>query len=494
MYKNNKDIFPDGKEEALKIVSIKERITVSVFLLYFAVKAFYFAFSIGENIFPDEVSWFGITEVFSRSLLPPPDSPETYQFCLASRVPILAFYLMSKILLLNILPVSNLVFLRAFNVIISIVTIWFAWKLIRLLVSETVVRLLFIVMITNTLMFTFISGAVSHDNLTNLFAILSLYNLILFFKFRRSSNFLLFILFISMGMLTKISFLPYPFILLAVLLFHERKKLRLLPSVVVSLLQPFRWKHFLLLFLCLFFLATNINLYIGNLVKYGQFYPDMDKVVGFENAMQNRLFGRDHILRLFREGKISYSEAQKMAVTHIKHIGDRYSTLGYLESTARTWNMPRMDPLRYGFVWSNVMFERSFGILAHRSMVKTGIDLLPYLLFLLIGGFLLVRRIKTSDLQGTSIYLLFITGVYTLVLMFYVNYKLYLHYGSLAFDIQGRYIFLVLVPIYILVAYYLVGFGSKWWKWGIFLIVTVIFVYGEFPWFLQKVTQDWFLK
>jgi hypothetical protein len=140
------------------------------------------------------------------------------------------------------------------------------------------------------------------------------------------------------------------------------------------------------------------------------------------------------------------------------------------------------------------MLERSFGILAHRSMVKTGIDLLPNLLLFLIGGVLLVRRIKTSDLQGTSVYLLFISAAYTFVLMFLVNYKLYLLYGSLAIDIQGRYIFLVLVPIYTLLAYYLVGFGPKWLRWGIFLIVTAIFVYGEFPWFLQKVTQDWFLK
>jgi hypothetical protein len=475
MYKNNKDIFPDGKETAPQAISITERITVAAFLLYFAVKAFYFAFSIAENIFPDEISWFGITEVFSHYLLPPPDSPETYQFCLATRVPIFSFYLMGKVLTLNIFQISNLVFLRCVNVLISILTIWFGWKLIRLLVSETVVRLLFIVMITNTL-------------------ILSLYNLFLFFKFRRSSNFLLFVLFISMGMLTKISFLPYPFILLAVLLFHERKNLRLLPSSAVSLVSPFKWKNYLLLILCLFFMAANTNLYVGNLVKYGQFYPDMDKVVGLEQALQNRIFGRDYTLRLFREGKISYSEAQKMAFTYIRHQGDLYSTLSYLEGAYRSRNIPRVDPLRYAFVWTNIMFERFFGILAHRTMVKRGVDLLPNLLIFLVGGVLLVRRMKTSDLHGTSIYLLFISVAYTLVLMFLVNYKLYLYYGSIAIDIQGRYIFLVLVPIYILVAYYLTGFGAKWWKWGVFIIVTAIFIYGEFPWFLEKVTQDWFLK
>jgi hypothetical protein len=273
-----------------------------------------------------------------------------------------------------------------------------------------------------------------------------------------------------MGTLTKFAFLPYAFILLAVFLFHERKGFRSLPASIVSLFSPFRWKKYLLLTLCLFLILANTNLYLGNLIKYGQIQPDMDKVIGLEKALKYRIFARDHILRLFKEGKISYSEAQKMAVTKIKHIGDRYSTLGYLESTARTWNMPRMDPLRYGFVWSNIMFERAFGILAHRSMVKTGIDLLPYLFLILFGVVMLVRRIKTYDLQGTSVYLLFISVTYALALTFLVNYKMYLLYGSIAFDIQGRYIFIVLVPVYTLLSYYLAGFGPKWWKWGIFII------------------------
>jgi hypothetical protein len=61
---------------------------------------------------------------------------------------------------------------------------------------------------------------------------------------------------------------------------------------------------------------------------------------------------------------------------------------------------------------------------------------------------------KLSDLQGTSVYLLIISGVYALVLMFYANYKLYLLYGSLAIDIQGRYIFrsTLYYPIILLVS------------------------------------------
>ena len=156
MDNNIKGTLSGDKAAVVQAVSRTERTVVAAFLIYFAAKAIYFASSIGENIFPDEISWFGISEIFSRSVLFPADSPETYQFGLVTRVPNLYFFLMGKLLFLNIFPVSDLIFLRYANVCISLLTVWFGWKLIRLLVVEITVRLLFVALITNTLMFTFI--------------------------------------------------------------------------------------------------------------------------------------------------------------------------------------------------------------------------------------------------------------------------------------------------------------------------------------------------
>jgi len=155
---------------------------------------------------------------------------------------------------------------------------------------------------------------------------------------------------------------------------------------------------------------------------------------------------------------------------------------------------PRIDLLRYAFVWTDLMVGRIFGILGHRMMTKNGSELAPYSLLFLAAGVLLVRRIKVSDLQGTGFYLLFIAGAYSLILMLAVNYKSYLSSGLLGSDLQGRYIFPVLIPIYALVAYYLTCLGSKWLKWSVFFIITAIFVYGEFPWFLKNVSPEWFFK
>jgi hypothetical protein len=495
MSDNNRCTIPSEKGTITRVASRLELTAVVAFLLYFAVKAFYFAFSIEENIFPDEISWLGISEVFSHSFLPPADSPESYRFGLITHVPILYFYLMGKIIHLNIFPISDLVFLRSINVCISTLTVWFGWKLIRLLVSETAVRLLFVVMITNTLMFTFISASVSYDNLTNCLAILALYYLFFFFQSRQTNSFLLFVLFTSMGMLTKTTFLPYAFILFVVFLFHERKNCGSLPSVTVSLFSPFRMKNYLLLVLCFFFITANVNLYLGNLFKYGKLNPGMDKVVGLEQAMQLRTFARTYIVNLFKEGKISYSEAQKMALKYIKHMGDRQGAFVLLEQAARdkVWGeKPRIDRFSYAFVWTDLMLGKFLGIMGHKSMEKRGVDLVPYFLVLIMAGVLLVRRIKASDLRGTGVYLFFIATAYTLMLMQLVNYKIYFNYGLIVFALQGRYIFPVIVPVYTLAAYYLTDSVSKRWQWVIFAIVTVIFVYGEFPWFLQNVSPDWF--
>jgi hypothetical protein len=497
MNDKNRDIPPDPRGITAQNPSRTELIAVSAFLLYFAVKAFYFALSIGENIFPDEISWFGIAEIFSRSLLPPADSSDSYQFGLITRVPTLYFYLMGKALNMNIFPVSNLVFLRTVNVCISITTIWFSWKLIRLLTSETVVRLLFMVMLTNTLMFTFISASVSHDNLTNCFAVLALYHLFSFFQYRLPINSLLFVLFTCMGMLTKITFLPFAFILLVVLLVHEQKNFAYLRSAAVSFCSPFRLKNYLLLVLCFFFLAANVNLYLGNITKYGKLKPGLDKIVGLEQALQNRIFARGHIVRLFRAEKISYYEAQNMAFRYIKHTGDRQGALLLLETAAREKTLnrkPRIDRFRYAFVWSDLMMGKIFGIMGHRSIEKRGLELTPYFFLFFMAGIILLRKIKSSDMQKTAFYLFLIAGFYILILMQQVNYNAYLKYGVVALALQGRYIFPVLVPIYALTAYYLVNIQSRWCQWSIYFIVTAIFVYGEFPWFLQNVSPDWFFK
>jgi hypothetical protein len=149
---------------------------------YFGVKTVYFALRIGERIFPDEASWFGMVQVFSRSWWLPADSPESYHLGLISHSPNLYFFLMGKLLSFNVLPIHDLIYLRLINVVFSLLTVIVAWRLAKVLSMGLAARALFFVMLTNTVMFTFIAGAVTYDNLATLLAGLALFYLLRFVK------------------------------------------------------------------------------------------------------------------------------------------------------------------------------------------------------------------------------------------------------------------------------------------------------------------------
>ena len=157
-------------------------ILISVLFLYFLGKMIFLALNIGTNISPDEITWIGLSHVFSKTFFLPTNTPESYQFGLITHVPYLYPWLMGKVLHLNFFNISDLVFLRLVNVCIGMSTLWLGWKSISLLTQSTITRVLFIVLCTNTLMLTFLNSFVSYDNLVNFLAAAALYFLIAFLK------------------------------------------------------------------------------------------------------------------------------------------------------------------------------------------------------------------------------------------------------------------------------------------------------------------------
>ena len=88
--------------------------------------------------------------------------------------PYLYHWLMGRLLALcPFTGADALVFLRVVNVGLSLLTLMFAQRAVALFATSPVERLVFLLMLTNTLMFTFLSASVSYDNLANLLAALS---------------------------------------------------------------------------------------------------------------------------------------------------------------------------------------------------------------------------------------------------------------------------------------------------------------------------------
>lgn len=471
-----------------------DTILIILALAYFAFRLFYFvSLNIDHYIPPDEVTHFGTSVLFSKYLFPPENSPESYQYPMVTHRPLLYYILMGKLLKLNIFQVSDLLFLRLINALLGFLTVLYAYKWVKLLTTNRISHILFVIMFTNTLMFTFLLTSVSYDNLTNLLAAMSLYYLFSFFDSRNPNSLLLFGSCVLAGSLTKITFLPLEIALIAVLVFHERKSLLTLYSKLYNLLYPLKAVRIILFTVFLFLLFFNIKLYIGNLINYQKIIPSCEQVLITEQCMKFRNYARDRIFDLYKSGKLTYNEAIA-ATSSIKHKGDRASTKFLINNIRYRANShePLKDRIHYAFIWSDLMLARIFGIMGHIVMWKSPHQLYPYILVLILFAVMLIRKWRLSDGKKYVNYTLFVALFYMVVLMQYVNYRLYIKFEMIDADIQGRYLFPVLAPFYGLIARYLICYFRKPVQVIILLVTAVIFIYGDFPFFLTHVTSKWF--
>jgi len=470
-------------------------ILISILCLYFLGKTLYFALNIGVNISPDETTWIGLSLIFSKSFFLPIDSPSTYEYGLVTHIPYLYVWLMGKAAHLNFFGISDLVFLRFINIGIGLGSLWFGWKTIALLTERNITRLLFMVLCTNTLMLTFLNSFVSYDNLVNFFAVASLYFLLVYFQHKSISDLLLCVLLLLAGCLTKLSFLPFAVLVFIVFMLKERNGYG---DVFAGLKSCFLFtdlRQSTLLVMCLFLLALNVNLHLGNIVKFRTLSPSPEAVIGLENAMQYRVFARNYIVRQFKEDQLNLTDARRKAVRYIQHEGDLYGAFLLLDraSQEKLQNQAyRLDRFSYAFPWMNLAMSKIFGIMGHKGMEKTGTSLIPFMLIFLIAGVLMIRQLKLSDMNGNAVFLLTIFVGYTLVIMQYVNYTAYNKSGVIVLGLQGRYLFPVIYAGYALAAYYLTSFRSHKVNILVAAIVAAVFMAGEFPWFLRHVTPDWY--
>ncbi len=464
-----------------------------IMMACFGVKAMFFALRIRERVFPDEASWYGMVQVFSRSRLLPVDSPESYPLGLITHLPTLYFYLMGKVLAGNFWPIDDLVFLRVVNVVFGVLTVSFAWRLARLMGLSLAVRCLFMVMLTNTVMFTFISGAVNYDNLSTLLAVLSIYYLIRFMQGRSACHLLLSFLFILAGMLTKIVMLPYGLALVLVVFFHERGSLFFFLKSLPSWLAALRWREAAFLALCLAGLAANLTLYGGNKIRFGVLLPSMDKVLPVEDCLKNRLFTRDYVVRQFKAMKLTMLDAQRLALS-IRDPGDRATAWNQLaEAEKRKKQAPEklMGRWQYAVEWVQVIVARTYSVAAHQSIFKYEKDFYPYYAVFVLAAlmwFCRFRDLLRPGIGGVGFIVLF----YTMILMQGVNYPIYRSSGFSGLALTGRYMFPVLVPLYLLTAHALLSQMPRWWQITVGLAVGIFFVGGEFPWFLRQAGPEWY--
>ena len=470
-------------------------IVVALALAWFAARLIYFALTVHPAVPPDETTHFGLSVHYSRSVGLPGDSVASYELGLVTGRPYLYYLVMGKLLPLNRFGIDDLTFLRLWNGLLALLTVVFGYRWIRLVSDRRLVHVLFTVIVTNVLMFTFLSATVNYDNLVNLLAAMSLFYLYSFFAERRPQALAACCACVLAGCLTKLSFLPLAVILGLVLALHERRGLTVSPAALLAWLRAPGWRPRALQALVLLLVALNMALYGGNLLRHGKPVPAADDVLTFEQAMRNRIFARNYIVGQYRDGEWSLEEAWSRAES-IRHAGDRAGTRAVLRTVKakREGRLVVKSRLAYAPAWIDRAAQTAFGIMGHRSLNKSGRDHWPYLGILAAAAILFAIHWRPGRDPGLTGYAAAIALAYALVLMQLVNYRSYSASGMLVLALQGRYLFPVLLPVGGLIACYLMRLPRPWLRAAVALIVGAFFVYGDLPYFLAHATREWFVN
>ncbi len=467
---------------------------MALLLSYFGLRLLFFSITIADSIPPDEETHMGVSRIFSEVYFFPENSSRTYPYGLVTNIPWLYYWIMGRLLTVNFFGIPDLLFLRLLNIPLAFATIYFVWRTLRLLTDDRLTQVLLMTVMTNTPMFTFLSSFVSYDNLANLLAAMAVYYLLAFFRTRSADLLAASLLCQLAGSLTKISLLPLALVLDMLLLVNEFKNLRALPAGLKAYIKAMRWQRLGLVLGIFLTLALNIQLYGGNYFSYGVLNPEMSDILTTDKAMQNRLEARNTIFSQFKEGRISREQALAMA-SQINKPADRNDTIYLILSyeDQKKKGLSAMGPLEYAPVWGRTMLGSIFGILAHQSMINEGVTIVPFVAILVLTGLAFLIRWRPREAGWLPACLAVIAVFYAVFLMYYVNYGTYRLYENPLIGLQGRYLFPVIGPIYVLVSCYLLRlFKGKAARLGTGIAAALLFIAFDFPYFLARVTPDWF--
>jgi hypothetical protein len=152
----------------------------------------------------------------------------------------------------------------------------------------------------------------------------------------------------------------------------------------------------------------------------------------------------------------------------------------------------QVNRLQYIIPWGEIMLQKIYGIMGHRWMIKSESEIIPFQIILAAGALFMMLRISRDDLLGCAPVFLFLVLGYGAILMQVITYPNYLATGAIQLGVQGRYIFPVLVPLYVLLAFYLMkGLRKNFLQWPAAVAIAAFFICTEFPWFIQWVTPEW---
>jgi 4-amino-4-deoxy-L-arabinose transferase-like glycosyltransferase len=442
--------------------------TLVIILLLFLSFTLYLALNMRMGVSPDSYYHLEVSQAYSQTLGIPENTPETYQWKDITRIPYLSLWINGRILNVNerTFDIDPVMILRISNILTSLGTLYILYLISKQLIKNKWGQILPVFLMSNTLMFVFLSSSINYDNLTVLFCTIAIYYLVKYIQEPKTlSNSILIFIFLLLGALTKNSIFPLGLIvtIIWVVVLFRRKVIG--EETVKQILS---FKNILLSLAFFVLLILFFNLYGVNYLTYGKLGPSCTDVLTFEQCLENGVFARGiyEIPKVF-EGNM-------------------------VEAFQLILSGERIGPIRYFPYWAVEMSRKIFGIMGDRSLFMRYEYIVPYFGFFFLGIYLLFKNRKKLKTEEKALLSIFV--FYTLVVAYYVNYKAYISHDWKDLALQGRYIFPVLGIMYVLFSKYFLQLKNKKLLSILLILLVLLFILGNIAYFFGYVSTDWFIS
>ncbi len=428
---------------------------------WFVIQALFFAITTRFGVPPDETYHFNLIQLFTKNGWLPFIHNQNGYYSLGevTRSPFFLYHYFLSLPNHLFIHLNSLLLLRVTNICLSLVSIFLVYKIAKYLKFSNFVTNLSIFILVNTLMFSFISGSVSYDNL---FIALSMAGVLLTLRLMSNLNVkdsLYFVSIILAGSLVKVNFLVVAATLIIILLVSVYLKYRKLGLLVNKLRKSYvaseRFAYIATTIFILLLSGLFVQKYIGNIVKYRSPSPACDRVLTIDQCRESALFRRSETLN----------------------------------NSARP--APTKNILEYSGDWAVLMGKRIYGVFAHEVMLPFSSLLIAIQLIFVVGFLSLVRNISRKD---KNIILLLLMSLAYIVILIIKNNGVYNRYGSFDFAVQGRYAFFSLPLLYLVFSFYIykIKFYRKVFLPIFTMFVILVFFLSSLPSYLLLTGPRWF--
>lgn len=444
-----------------------ELFVLIVLIIIFSLYSFNIAINLGNHIIPDEPSHFLFSKHFATTYGVPADTPGTYsRGWYIAHNPFLYYWINARVINLaqviqpTINDTSLLRILRLLNSLYSIGTLIVLNKLSCLIIPKKGWRLLPVFLLTNTLMFVFLSGGVNYDNLANFFSMASVFYLVrVLSDHNYLKNSLLSMIFMCLGCLVKFTILPLAFALFLIWsMFTIFRRKSIFPLRIQGT------KTIALVAVLSILIFGNLQIYGHNLIVFGSLTPNCTDLLTKSQCAFDPYIQRAQ--EYGPEGPMSLIEAVQQGFPH---------------------------PLTYLFdFWIKDMFVKIYGIAGHKVYVPAHI--IPFYQLFFLGALCLSfwswKNVSFS--RGSLLFFI----IFYITVLFIKNYRTELSHTFHHFAIQGRYLFPVIGLVYTLVGYTISQVSSRVLRYATLISTIVLFLAGgplKFIKLNNTVFINWFI-